>query len=123
MLDELPFEVLVSGYGLTEGGTAAGTAPDDDPHTIATTVGRLRPSFELRLVHGAEGWSTTLITWPDREERRQEIPVTPRVAGETLEASVPLSSLPSIALAMQFGASAQVGDALVIDSCSSLVPG
>jgi acyl-CoA synthetase (AMP-forming)/AMP-acid ligase II len=50
ILDELPFSVLVSGYGLTEGGTAAATAPDDDPTTIATTVGRLRPSFELRLV-------------------------------------------------------------------------
>jgi acyl-CoA synthetase (AMP-forming)/AMP-acid ligase II len=50
MQGELPFRVLVSGYGLTEGGTAAGTAPDDDPETIATTVGRLRPTFELRLV-------------------------------------------------------------------------
>ena len=50
MLDELPFSVLISGYGLTEGGTAASTAPDDDPKTIATTVGRLRPTFELRLV-------------------------------------------------------------------------
>jgi acyl-CoA synthetase (AMP-forming)/AMP-acid ligase II len=50
VLDELPFDVLVSGYGLTEGGTAAGTSPEDDPETIATTVGRLRPGFELRLV-------------------------------------------------------------------------
>ncbi|HXK24470.1 MAG TPA: FadD3 family acyl-CoA ligase [Myxococcota bacterium] len=50
MQGELPFRVLVSGYGLTEGGTAAATAPDDDPQTIATTVGRLRPTFELRLV-------------------------------------------------------------------------
>ncbi|HWC38039.1 MAG TPA: FadD3 family acyl-CoA ligase [Acidimicrobiales bacterium] len=50
ILDELPYSVLISGYGLTEGGTAAGTAPDDDPETIATTVGRVRPTFELRLV-------------------------------------------------------------------------
>src|SRR5439155_962377 len=50
VLDELPYSVLISGYGLTEGGTAAGTAPDDDPETIASTVGRPRPSFELRLV-------------------------------------------------------------------------
>jgi HIP---CoA ligase len=42
--------VLISGYGLTEAGTASGTAPDDDPSTIATTVGRPRPTFELRLV-------------------------------------------------------------------------
>ncbi|TMK54406.1 MAG: fatty acid--CoA ligase family protein [Actinobacteria bacterium] len=50
ILDELPYRVLISGYGLTEGGTAAGTAPDDDAETIATTVGWARPTFELRLV-------------------------------------------------------------------------
>jgi acyl-CoA synthetase (AMP-forming)/AMP-acid ligase II len=50
ILDELPYSVLISGYGLTEGGTAAATAPDDDPETIAATVGRARPTFELRLV-------------------------------------------------------------------------
>jgi len=49
---ELPYEAMISGYGLTEGGTAAGTAIDDDAETIATTVGRPRPSFELRLVGG-----------------------------------------------------------------------
>ena len=49
---ELPYSLMISGYGLTEGGTAAGTAPDDDAETIATTVGRPRPSFELRLVDG-----------------------------------------------------------------------
>ncbi len=51
---ELPFSVVVTGYGLTEGGTAAATSPDDDPTTIATTVGRPRPGFELRIV-GADG--------------------------------------------------------------------
>ena len=50
ILDELPFSALVSGYGLTEGGTAASTRPNDAPETIATTVGRARPTFELRLV-------------------------------------------------------------------------
>src|SRR5205823_14061209 len=29
--------------------TVSGTAVDDDPETIATTVGRPRPTFELRL--------------------------------------------------------------------------
>jgi acyl-CoA synthetase (AMP-forming)/AMP-acid ligase II len=48
--DELPFSVVVTGYGLTEGGTATATSPGDDPETIATTVGRPRPGFELRLV-------------------------------------------------------------------------
>lgn len=49
---ELPFELVVTGYGLTEGGTAAGTRLGDDPETIATTVGRARPGFELRIVDG-----------------------------------------------------------------------
>jgi hypothetical protein len=77
-------------------------------------------SFEVRMVHGVDGWSTTLITWPDAVEQRQQVPITPRAEGATLQASVPLASLPPVALAMQFGASASVGDALVIDSCSSL---
>jgi len=45
---ELPFSVVITGYGLTEAGTA--TAPGDDVETIATTVGRARPGFELRIV-------------------------------------------------------------------------
>jgi HIP---CoA ligase len=48
--EELPFSVIVTGYGLTEGGTAAATSPGDDVETIATTVGRPRPGFELRVV-------------------------------------------------------------------------
>ncbi|MFL6204374.1 MAG: FadD3 family acyl-CoA ligase [Acidimicrobiales bacterium] len=50
IFDELPFSVVITGYGLTEGGTAAATSPGDDPETIATTVGRPRPGFELRIV-------------------------------------------------------------------------
>jgi len=50
IFDELPFSTVITGYGLTEGGTAAATAPGDDPETIATTVGRPRPGFELRIV-------------------------------------------------------------------------
>ncbi|MFN2539488.1 MAG: FadD3 family acyl-CoA ligase [Mycobacteriales bacterium] len=52
VFDELPFETVITGYGLTEGGTAAATGPDDDATTIATTVGRPRPGFELRIVDG-----------------------------------------------------------------------
>ncbi len=51
---ELPFTTVVTGYGLTEGGTACATEPGDDPETVATTVGRPRPGFELRVV-GEEG--------------------------------------------------------------------
>jgi acyl-CoA synthetase (AMP-forming)/AMP-acid ligase II len=52
---ELPFSVIITGYGLTEGGTAAATSPGDDVETIATTVGRPRPGFELRIVDGNGG--------------------------------------------------------------------
>jgi acyl-CoA synthetase (AMP-forming)/AMP-acid ligase II len=50
--DELPFSTVITGYGLTEAGTAASTSPDDDVETIATTVGRPRPGFEVRVVEG-----------------------------------------------------------------------
>jgi acyl-CoA synthetase (AMP-forming)/AMP-acid ligase II len=50
--DELPFSKIITGYGLTEAGTATATAPDDDSETIATTVGRPRPGFEVRIVDG-----------------------------------------------------------------------
>ena len=52
IVDELPFPTVVSGYGLTEAGTASATELDDDPETIATTVGRARPGFEIRIVDG-----------------------------------------------------------------------
>lgn len=52
--DELPFSIVVTGYGLTEAGTAAATSAGDDIETIATTVGRPRPGFELRIV-GEDG--------------------------------------------------------------------
>jgi acyl-CoA synthetase (AMP-forming)/AMP-acid ligase II len=47
---ELPFSTLITGYGLTEAGTACATSPEDSPETVATTVGRPRPGFELRIV-------------------------------------------------------------------------
>jgi acyl-CoA synthetase (AMP-forming)/AMP-acid ligase II len=50
--DELPFSSVITGYGLTEAGTATATSPHDDVDTIATTVGRPRPGFELRIVDG-----------------------------------------------------------------------
>jgi acyl-CoA synthetase (AMP-forming)/AMP-acid ligase II len=51
-MDELPFRTVIAGYGLTEGGTATATDPSDPPEAIATTVGRPRPGFELRIVDG-----------------------------------------------------------------------
>jgi acyl-CoA synthetase (AMP-forming)/AMP-acid ligase II len=48
--NELPFSKIITGYGLTEAGTATATLPTDDVETIATTVGHPRPDFELRIV-------------------------------------------------------------------------
>ncbi|HEX6476720.1 MAG TPA: FadD3 family acyl-CoA ligase [Acidimicrobiales bacterium] len=50
VIDELPFPTIITGYGLTEAGTATATSLGDDAETIATTVGRPRPGFELRIV-------------------------------------------------------------------------
>ena len=52
--DELPFSTVITGYGLTEAGTATATSAGDDPATIATTVGRPRPGFEVRIVDGQD---------------------------------------------------------------------
>jgi acyl-CoA synthetase (AMP-forming)/AMP-acid ligase II len=50
--DDLPFSTVITGYGLTETGTATSTSPEDDFETVATTVGRPRPGFDLRVVDG-----------------------------------------------------------------------
>lgn len=47
---ELPFERILTGYGLTEAGTVTGSRPDDDFEHIATTVGVPLPGFEVRTV-------------------------------------------------------------------------
>lgn len=53
VFEELPFPTIVSGYGLTEAGTANSTGSADDPEAIATTVGAVRPGFEMRIVNEA----------------------------------------------------------------------
>lgn len=50
MRAELPFRLILTGYGLTEAGTCTGTRPDDDAKTIATTAGRARPGLEIEIV-------------------------------------------------------------------------
>lgn len=52
MHEELPFQRVCTGYGLTEAGTCTGTQPGDDPETIATTAGRAMPDLEVRIVDG-----------------------------------------------------------------------
>ena len=48
--EELPFEKIVTGYGLTEAGTVTGSAPGDDFEHIATTVGVPWAGFAVRTV-------------------------------------------------------------------------
>jgi acyl-CoA synthetase (AMP-forming)/AMP-acid ligase II len=51
--EELPFEHIRTGYGLTEAGTVTGSTPDDDFEHIATTVGVPWAGFDVRVVDGA----------------------------------------------------------------------
>ena len=53
--EELPFERILTGYGLTEAGTVTGSKPDDDFEHIAKTVGVPWPGFEVRTVDGTGG--------------------------------------------------------------------
>ncbi|MEX2255594.1 MAG: FadD3 family acyl-CoA ligase [Acidimicrobiia bacterium] len=48
--EELPFERILTGYGLTEAGTVTGSKPDDDFEHVATTVGVPWDGFEVRTV-------------------------------------------------------------------------
>jgi len=48
--EELPFERIRTGYGLTEAGTVTGSRVDDDFTHIATTVGVPWPGFAVRTV-------------------------------------------------------------------------
>jgi acyl-CoA synthetase (AMP-forming)/AMP-acid ligase II len=53
MRDELGFETVITGYGLTETcGTVSMCDQDDDAETIATTSGRAIPGIEVRCVDG-----------------------------------------------------------------------
>jgi acyl-CoA synthetase (AMP-forming)/AMP-acid ligase II len=54
MREEMRFETVVTGYGLTETtGTVSMCRHDDEPEVIATTVGRPLPGVELRIVDDA----------------------------------------------------------------------
>jgi len=51
MREELTFETIITGYGLTEAcGIATMCRYDDDPETIATTSGRAIPGVDVRVV-------------------------------------------------------------------------
>jgi HIP---CoA ligase len=52
--DELPFQTLMTGYGLTECGTATLSRPGDSFEDIATTVGVPCDGVEVRIADDAE---------------------------------------------------------------------
>ena len=52
--DELPFQLLATGYGLTEGGTATLSRPGDSPEEIATTAGLRVGGVELCIADDGE---------------------------------------------------------------------
>ena len=53
MRDELGFETIITGYGLTEAsGIVSMCRYDDDPETISSTSGRAIPDTEVRCVDG-----------------------------------------------------------------------
>ncbi len=53
MRDELGFDTVITGYGLTEAcGIATMCRHDDDPETIAETSGRAIPGVEVQVVDG-----------------------------------------------------------------------
>ena len=53
MREELPFETIITGYGLTETGTVTMCRAGDDAETIASTAGRAVPGAEVRIVDDA----------------------------------------------------------------------
>jgi acyl-CoA synthetase (AMP-forming)/AMP-acid ligase II len=50
--EELPFERILTGYGLTETGTVTGSRDDGDFEHVAKTVGVPLSGFEVRIVDG-----------------------------------------------------------------------
>jgi acyl-CoA synthetase (AMP-forming)/AMP-acid ligase II len=48
--EELPFERILTGYGLTEAGTVTGSRPTDDFEHVASTVGVPWVGFDVRTV-------------------------------------------------------------------------
>ncbi|WP_309058878.1 FadD3 family acyl-CoA ligase [Streptomyces sp.] len=51
---ELPFDHLMTGYGLTEAGTVTASRPGDPYEAVATTVGKPCEGFEVRVADDQE---------------------------------------------------------------------
>ncbi|WP_207843811.1 FadD3 family acyl-CoA ligase [Williamsia soli] len=52
--NDLPFETIMTGYGLSEGGTATASRPGDTFEQIATTVGTPCEGVEVRIADDSE---------------------------------------------------------------------
>ncbi|MBA4024582.1 MAG: fatty acid--CoA ligase [Gordonia sp.] len=52
--NDLPFETIMTGYGLSEGGTATASRPGDTFEQIATTVGTPCAGVEVRIAEDSE---------------------------------------------------------------------
>ncbi|MFE7741220.1 FadD3 family acyl-CoA ligase [Nocardia sp. NPDC057455] len=52
--EELPFQSIMTGYGLTEAGTATASRPGDTFEQIATTVGKACDGIEVRIADDSE---------------------------------------------------------------------
>lgn len=78
-------------------------------------------AFEIRAAaKDGDVWDVSAITW-DPNEKAVSVPVRPTISGDALSFTLPLESLPPLALYMQFGTSTPVdGVGTVIDDCSSL---
>ena len=105
--EELPFSMIATGYGLTEAGTVTGTSAGDDFEAIATTVGRARPGFEIRVVD------------------RDGVEVAPGEQGEILLRSPTvmlgyLDDLPATAAAVDAQGWLHTGDLGVLDQARRL---
>ena len=77
--------------------------------------------FEIRAAaKGGDVWDVSAITWSPNENATS-VPVRPTISDNELSFTVPLESLPPLALLLQFGTSTPVdGVGTVIDDCSSL---
>jgi hypothetical protein len=77
--------------------------------------------FEIRAAaKGGDVWDVSAITW-DPNESTTSVPVRPTITDNEMTFTVPLESLPPLALLLQFGTSTPVdGVGTVIDDCSSL---
>jgi len=112
----------VNGDNLDVSFTSAGPINLVPGATFVVAQGEpLQPlSFELRATNDPSGWTVLLVTWP-QNEKRTPLAITPEVEGNRVSYSVPLSQLPPIGRALQFGSTVTLPDGnVVIDDCSSL---